>query len=63
VMTVEWDWRKNRRVDPESSCIGVDLNRNLDIPGRLPTFKHESAGAIGAVHDGRSASPEPVGPR
>jgi hypothetical protein len=31
VMTVEWDWRKNRRVDPELSCIGVDLNRNLDI--------------------------------
>jgi murein tripeptide amidase MpaA len=31
VMTVEWDWRKNRRVDPETSCIGVDINRNMDV--------------------------------
>ncbi len=21
-------WRKNRRVDPKTNCVGVDINRN-----------------------------------
>jgi murein tripeptide amidase MpaA len=31
VMTVDNMWRKNRRVNPGTPCIGVDLNRNSDI--------------------------------
>ncbi len=31
VMTVDDLWRKNRRVNASSTCIGVDLNRNADM--------------------------------
>jgi len=31
VMTVDDMWRKNRRVNQGSSCVGVDLNRNADF--------------------------------
>jgi murein tripeptide amidase MpaA len=31
VMTVDGLWRKNRRVNSGTSCMGVDLNRNLDV--------------------------------
>jgi murein tripeptide amidase MpaA len=31
VMTVDDLWRKNRRVNPGTPCMGVDLNRNSDI--------------------------------
>jgi murein tripeptide amidase MpaA len=31
VMTVDALWRKNRRVNPGTECVGVDLNRNCDL--------------------------------
>jgi murein tripeptide amidase MpaA len=31
VMTVDDMWRKNRRVNPGTACVGVDLNRNADL--------------------------------
>jgi murein tripeptide amidase MpaA len=31
VMTVDDMWRKNRRVNPGTACLGVDLNRNADL--------------------------------
>jgi murein tripeptide amidase MpaA len=31
VMTVDDMWRKNRRVNAATNCIGVDLNRNADV--------------------------------
>jgi murein tripeptide amidase MpaA len=31
VMTVDDMWRKNRRDNPNTTCDGVDLNRNLDV--------------------------------
>jgi murein tripeptide amidase MpaA len=31
VMTTDNMWRKNRAVNSGSVCVGVDLNRNLDV--------------------------------
>src|SRR5918995_1221323 len=31
VMTVDDMWRKNRRVNQGTPCVGVDLNRNADL--------------------------------
>lgn len=35
VMTTDWSWRKNRRINPGTTCIGVDPNRNCDFLWRV----------------------------
>jgi hypothetical protein len=43
-MNVDDLWRKNRRVNAGSDCIGVDLNRNLDIVwGTTPSIPGQPA--------------------
>jgi carboxypeptidase T len=67
-MTVEPDWRKNRRPAPSSNpeCLGVDINRNYDFLWNYPTYFHPQAPIRNStnpcdyqVYIGPSASSEP----
>lgn len=50
-------WRKNRRTNPGSSCLGVDLNRNFDF--LWASGIGTSASACSDVYKGSGAMSEP----
>lgn len=50
-------WRKNRRTNPGSSCLGVDLNRNFDF--LWSSGIGTSADPCSDVYKGSSAMSEP----
>ena len=50
-------WRKNRRTNPGSSCLGVDLNRNFDF--LWTSGIGTSSSACSDVYKGSSAMSEP----
>ena len=58
VMTVDDMWRKNRRNNKGSKCVGVDLNRNLDVVWGV-TQGSTSCDPCQAVFCGPSAFSEP----
>jgi len=58
VMTVDDMWRKNRRNNPNTSCDGVDLNRNLDVVWGV-TQGQTSCAPCSDVYCGPSAFSEP----
>ncbi|XP_068244163.1 carboxypeptidase B-like [Palaemon carinicauda] len=49
-------WRKNRAVNPDSSCVGVDLNRNF---GYLWNNGGSSLNPCSEIYAGPSAESEP----
>jgi hypothetical protein len=58
VMTVDDMWRKNRRVNAGSPCIGVDLNRNADAVWGVAQGQ-TSCSPCADVYCGPSAFSEP----
>lgn len=58
VMNVDSMWRKNRRTDPSTVCVGVDLNRNLDVLWGV-TQGQTSCSPCSEVFVGPSAFSEP----
>jgi hypothetical protein len=58
VMTVDDMWRKNRRDNPNTTCDGVDLNRNLDMLWGV-TQGQTSCSPCSDVYCGPSAFSEP----
>jgi carboxypeptidase T len=67
-MTVDPDWRKNRRPAPNTNpnCPGVDINRNYDFLWNYPTYFHPKAPIRNStnpcdpeVYIGPSAASEP----
>jgi hypothetical protein len=58
VMTVDNMWRKNLRDNPNTTCEGVDLNRNLDILWGV-TEGQTSCSPCSDVYVGPSAFSEP----
>jgi murein tripeptide amidase MpaA len=58
VMTVDGMWRKNLRDNPNTTCDGVDLNRNLDILWGV-TQGQTSCSPCSDVYVGPSAFSEP----
>lgn len=58
VMTVDDLWRKNRRDNPNTTCDGVDLNRNLDIVWGV-TEGQTSCSPCSEVYCGPSVLSEP----
>lgn len=58
VMTVDDMWRKNLRDNPNTTCDGVDLNRNLDILWGV-TQGQTSCAPCSDVYAGPSAFSEP----
>lgn len=58
VMTVDDMWRKNRRVNAGTSCIGADLNRNADIVWGVAQGQ-TSCSPCSEIYCGPSAFSEP----
>jgi hypothetical protein len=58
VMTVDGMWRKNRRTNAGTSCIGVDLNRNADFMWGV-TQGQTSCNPCTDIYVGPSAFSEP----
>jgi murein tripeptide amidase MpaA len=58
VMTVDDLWRKNRRINPNTTCEGVDLNRNYDLMWGV-TEGQTSCSACSDVFCGPEAFSEP----
>jgi hypothetical protein len=58
VMTVDDMWRKNLRDNPNTTCDGVDLNRNMDILWGV-TQGQTSCSPCSDVYVGPSAFSEP----
>lgn len=58
VMTVDDLWRKNRRDNPNTTCDGVDLNRNYDVMWGV-TQGQTSCSACSDVFCGPGAFSEP----
>ena len=58
VMTVDGMWRKNRRSNAGTSCIGVDLNRNADFVWGV-TQGQTSCNPCTDIYVGPSAFSEP----
>jgi murein tripeptide amidase MpaA len=58
VMTIDNMWRKNRRDNPNTTCDGVDLNRNLDFLWGV-TQGQTSCSPCSDVYCGPSAFSEP----
>jgi murein tripeptide amidase MpaA len=58
VMTTDDLWRKNRRDNPNTSCDGVDLNRNCDLVWGV-TQGQTSCSPCSEVYCGPSAFSEP----
>jgi murein tripeptide amidase MpaA len=51
-------WRKNRRINPNTTCIGVDLNRNFDFLWQF-TIGQTSSNPCSDTYKGASAFSEP----
>jgi murein tripeptide amidase MpaA len=60
VMSSDDMWRKNRRLNTGSSCVGVDLNRNANIVWGVISG-HVSCSPCSDVYCGPSAFSEPEG--
>lgn len=60
VMTADDMWRKNRRDNPNTTCDGVDLNRNADVVWGVAQGQ-TSCSPCSEVYCGPSAFSEPEG--